>query len=438
MAMSMGKKIQRAAIEGRLFSVARKYLTIKLDYSLGKLYRYLWTKRMKVNPKQIMFISFQGDYTCNPKYIAEELRRRNLDYEIVCSSRKASLYDETFPEEFRLVEQYTVDYYRELGRSKLVIANSVEFQKKMSAKKKEQCWIETWHGSLGIKRFDASSNNGKEWVAAAKRVGKLSDYIISNSKFENEVYRGSFWPKTQILEYGHPRNDILFNQTDEKRAEVLQKVFPPSEETDEQMQKAAQVDPNQQNETDPIPQEAEEAEINYRYVLYAPTFRDSHSLTPYAVDYERLCAAMSQKFGGEWKVIVRLHPTVRKKTKKLKRSKNVINLSSYPDIQELMLIADAAITDYSSWIYDFMLTRKPGFIFATDIESYNQERGFYYPLSSTPFPIARDNDELENNILNFDDALYRSRLEEFLKDKGCFEDGNAAKRVVDLIEKIMG
>lgn len=100
-------------------------------------------------------------------------------------------------------------------------------------------------------------------------------------------------------------------------------------------------------------------------------------------------------------------------------------------------ITDVAITDYSSWIYDFMLMRKPGFIFATDIEEYNTERGFYYPIESTPFPIAVDNDELIDNILKFDETSYATNLEKFLEDKGCVEDGHAAERAVDLIYRIL-
>ncbi|MBR0507599.1 MAG: CDP-glycerol glycerophosphotransferase family protein [Clostridia bacterium] len=409
MAKSMGKRIQAAAIEGRLFSKAKEYLTKKLDSSIGSLYRLLWTRKQKVNPRQILFISFQGDYTCNPKYIAEELRKRNPDYEIVWSARKASLYNQSFPEEYRLVEQYSADFYRELGRSKLVVANSVEFQELKSAKKKEQCWIETWHGSLGIKRFDAASNGGKQWVAAAKRVGRLCDYLISDSTFENEVYRNSFWPKTTILEYGHPRNDILFNRSEELRGKMLQKVLG----------------------------RAKEPADGVRFVLYAPTFRDSHSTASYSVDYDRLCAALSQRFGGTWNVLVRLHPTVRENANELRYGPNVIDLSSYPDMQEIMVIADAAVTDYSSWIFDYLLTGKPGFLYATDLASYDQERGFYYPLSDTPFSIAKNNDELEADILRFDDALYRTRAEAFLKDKGCFERGDAAERTADLIETIM-
>ena len=80
----------------------------------------------------------------------------------------------------------------------------------------------------------------------------------------------------------------------------------------------------------------------------------------------------------------------------------------------------------------------PGFIFATDIEEYNTERGFYYPLESTPFPIARDNDELVRAVEQFDEAGYKDDVERFLAEKGCIEDGHAAERVADKIAELTG
>lgn len=106
-------------------------------------------------------------------------------------------------------------------------------------------------------------------------------------------------------------------------------------------------------------------------------------------------------------------------------------------MQELIAIADIAITDYSSWIYDFVLLRKPGFIYATDIDHYNNERGFYYSLESTPFPVATTNEELMTNIIQFDQIIYENRVEEFLREKGCCEDGNASKRVVEKIQELI-
>ena len=102
------------------------------------------------------------------------------------------------------------------------------------------------------------------------------------------------------------------------------------------------------------------------------------------------------------------------------------------------MISDVAITDYSSWIYDYILTRRPGFIFATDIYSYETERGFYYPLSSTPFPVSTNNETLIENILLFDEKQYEKNVDVFLEEKGCIDDGHASQRVVDKIIELVG
>ena len=105
------------------------------------------------------------------------------------------------------------------------------------------------------------------------------------------------------------------------------------------------------------------------------------------------------------------------------------------DMQELLAAADCLITDYSSCAFDFMLTRRPVFLYTPDIREYDTQRGFYYPLTSTPFPLAQNNAELQKNIDSFDEAAYRQKVEAFLAGKGCIEDGHASERVAELIEK---
>ena len=91
----------------------------------------------------------------------------------------------------------------------------------------------------------------------------------------------------------------------------------------------------------------------------------------------------------------------------------------YPDIQELLAASDIMITDYSSCMFDFMLSAKPAFIFATDIEKYNSDRGFYYSLDTTPFAIASNNEKLVENILNFEETSYKKDVKSFIKGKPC-------------------
>ena len=70
---------------------------------------------------------------------------------------------------------------------------------------------------------------------------------------------------------------------------------------------------------------------------------------------------------------------------------------------------------------------------STDIEDFNTERGFYYPLDSTPIKLAFNNDDMINNILNYDDVEYQKEVDKFLKDRGCFEKGNASFKTVNKI-----
>ncbi len=111
----------------------------------------------------------------------------------------------------------------------------------------------------------------------------------------------------------------------------------------------------------------------------------------------------------------------------------VIDVSGYADMQELIAAADIGITDYSSWIFDFMLTRRPAFIYAEDINDYIHSRGFYYSLRETPFLIADSNETLNNNIVQFDETAYLHKVDLFLKERGCYEKGNASERLTEFI-----
>ncbi len=275
-------------------------------------------------------------------------------------------------------------------------------------KRDDQIYLQTGHGSLGIKKIGMDdgniSDNKKNLI---KKEAKELNYFISNSSFETEVYsRGFCYDKDKIREYGHARNDIFFKDI----LPVKQKVY------------------SYYNLNDDV-----------KTLLYVPTFRKDGRYECFDIDYDNLVKVLSEKFGGEWKILVRFHPRTQKHLSKFFNSENpnVINATYYDDIQELLASSDMAITDYSSCIFDFMMTRRPAFIFATDIEDFDQDQGCYYPLSATPFPVATSNKELLDAVLKFDYDRYRIETEKFIKGKGCIEDGHAAERIVDLIENIM-
>ena len=381
-----------------------------MDEGIGILVRKIFYFIPEIEPKKIVFMTYKNDYTCNPKYIAEELIRQGLDYDLVWAVDKNSLKKkEQFPNQIRLVKRGSFEFFYEIASAKIWVDNALNFIWKPCPKKKEQIYLQTWHGSLGIKRIGETDVKNKRWLWSAKYCNQLTNYCISNSNFEsNEVYRTTYWEKTPILLYGHARNDILVNASPKVISEVKEKV----------------VQFFGLNENDKI-------------VLYAPTFRDGDTIDCYNLDYCALIEALEKKFGGNWKVLSRFHFKNAKKGNNLNLDGQVYNATTYLDIQELILVADIGITDYSSWIYDFMLTRKPGFIFALDRELYENERGFYYSLDETPFPVAENNQELIEKILNFNIKNYVDDVERFLQDKGSVDDGHASERIVEKIKTII-
>lgn len=396
----MFKKVINSIKEGTFFEKVKH----KINVNVKKVLRKIMLKNTKIDPKKVIFITFQGKYTCNPKAIAEEFIRRNSDYKLVWVVRKEDLKErDKFPSELKLVVRESLEFYKELASSKFIIENANDTVYMKYNKRPGQVIIQTWHGSLGFKRLDKVKNEA--WVAKADELGNETDFIVSNSEFENMVYRTSYWENTEILEYGHARNDMLLNKT--KYNKMNKKV-----------------------------REYYNIDKNTKILLYAPTFRDDFSADTYNLDYAKLLDALKEKFGGNWVIMVRFHFKLRNVDFSDDLTDNIINATDYYDMQELLCAADIGITDYSSWLCDFVLTEKPGFIYCNDMDKYVDERGFYYPLSETPFPVSKTNDELEKNILNFDIKKYEKQRQSFLKKRGCYEKGNASKRIVDKIYEL--
>jgi CDP-glycerol glycerophosphotransferase len=369
---------------------------------------------LKVNKNKIVCSNmFSGGYGCNPKYITEYLIKHNNNYDMVWLTDKRFLKKNNFPDNIRLVDYKSKNAIYELSTAKLIIINlRIEWYYKNGWRKKlSQKLIQTWHGSFGIKKIGQENlwtNADKSLMRSLKLDSDNTDYIISNSNFETDIYKNSFMFNQKILEYGHPRNDVFFCPQ-EKKDTIRNKVL-----------SAYGIDGED------------------KLVLYAPTFRDDKKTDCFKLNSCELLTALKENFRGNYKLLVRFHPRLKRYSSELFNfGADIIDASYYPDIQELLIASDAMITDYSSCIFDFMLSRKPAFVFATDIEEYNNIRGFYYKLEQTPFTISKNNAELAENIKNFDAKKYDSAITGFLKSKGSVEDGNASERVARLITDIM-
>ncbi|MCL1797447.1 MAG: CDP-glycerol glycerophosphotransferase family protein [Eggerthellaceae bacterium] len=363
----------------------------------------------KVKPRKIMFMTYSNTYMCNPKYICEELLKRNAGCEVVWAVGTQTDRS-AFPDGIKLVPKYSAEFFRDLASSKVWVDNALCFMWVWFPKKEEQIWFNTWHGSMGLKRIGQNDVRSRRWRRVAKRTGRLTDYCISNSAFEDEVFKTTHWPKTAILPYGHARNDPLVSSSPALVAAIKEKVS------------------NHYG-----------FDRKAKIVLYAPTFREGGTTKGYDIDYERLLQNLAAHFGGKWQVLVRYHFHDRGSygvQGSIGGKSGVVNATDYPDMQELLLAADVGITDYSSWICDYVLTSKPGFLYAYDLAEYSSGRGLYYPLEITPFPLSTDNDGLMRAIELFDQGKYEEDCKNFLVERGSYEEGNAAKRIVDDILRI--
>lgn len=395
-----------------------KSINDALDVGFALLSIRLLRHFTPVKRNKILFTNFSGAYECNPKYICEEILRRKLPWEIVwvvwghgaAGHKRNDTSPGNYPPELILTERYSGDFYRHLFSAHAIVDNGSSFISADYPKKRGQFVLNTWHGSLGIKRFPKDDGGkGSRYNQAGARIARATDLIVSNSAFEEMYYRETYFGHTPVKRLGHARNDLFFNH-DQAFTEGIQR----------KVRTALGIPPGA------------------KICLYAPTFRDDHDLRPYDIPYGRLMGALSRRFGGDWVVLTRFHFRTKKYTSSINFPPGVIPATDYPDIHELMFCADAGITDYSSWICEYIHTRRPGFLFATDMAHYGDvERGFYDPLDKMPFPLSTDGDGLMRSILEFDEAKYLADCDAFVARKECIDDGHSAERIVDLLEKVM-
>ena len=336
--------------------------------------------------------------------------KNNYKYNLVWLVKDPSSQKEEFPDSIKLVKFDTRDALDELATAQFWISNCrlISFLSRGLEKKSNQTYIQTWHGFLGIKKVesDVAGSLSEGYIKYSRQDSSYIDFFISPSRFDSSIIRSSFWYGGELLECGYPRNDI-FNLKKESIVLIINKL-----------------------------RERFNLSTNYGVVLYAPTFRNNNSIDVYNLDIDFLTKNLKSKFHKDFYTLIRLHPNISNLSSNfVEKHPYCIDVSSYSDMQELLLLADILITDYSSICFDFALSNKPVFLFATDINEYLHERGFYLDLNKLPYSISKSNDELMSNIIEFDYNSYLLNLNKFKQNQGYFEYNSASKEVCDLLYK---
>jgi CDP-glycerol glycerophosphotransferase (TagB/SpsB family) len=278
-------------------------------------------------------------------------------------------------------------------------------------KKQGQVYIQTKHwASVTLKKFYLDSKtitDIPEDVAYWKRDSQKIDYITTGSDFDTESSRRGFDFHKDVVQIGSPRSDAMFMKEKYKKKVCC----------------------------------AFGLDMSTRILLYAPTYRYQKGKAVHLgevrdvdLDYDAVRNMLESRFGGEWCIMLRLHPGNEKEIEKLKLPDYVIDASMYSDGQEIVSACDVLISDYSSIMFEPAFVKKPVFLFATDRKDYiDKEYDLLIDYDTLPFPIAESNEELVRNIVNFDRAKYEKKLDDFMDRYGVHEDGHASERAAEFI-----
>lgn len=368
------------------------------------LYRFF--SLFPIKNKKILFQSYYGaNYGCNPKYLSEYIVSHYPDkFKVVWCFVSPNNHKGVFG--VTIVKHGGISYSYHLATAGTIIHN---YRMETSfRKRKRQLYIQTWHSSLRLKMIEADAEGAmsKRYKEMAINDSKQIDLMVSGCKFSTDIFKRAFWYNGEILNIGTPRTDIFYKQDDTIKDKVRCTLG-----IDDQV----------------------------KILLYAPTFRANHSLEYYDVDVNKVLGALNDKFGKQWKMVIRLHPHLQNLSHEMvgKYDGRVIDATNYDDIQELLYTSDALISDYSSLVFDFMFTNRPIWLYASDYEEYiRKERGVYFDISTLPFSLSQNNAELIDNIYKFNQATFESLIMNFKNTIGSFEKGNASKLLTENIIRL--
>jgi CDP-glycerol glycerophosphotransferase len=173
---------------------------------------------------------------------------------------------------------------------------------------------------------------------------------------------------------------------------------------------------------------------NVKLVMYAPTWRDFKRTATGKWDTVNFLDENIQLPQGFQLLFRGHHNTHAAHTDAV--AGNAIDVTKYPDVTDLYLAADVLVTDYSSVMFDYTVTGKPILFLAPDLERYRSERGFYFDYEAeVPGPILNSDAQLLTALENLDALIaeYAPKYRAWQAKFDHAEDGQAAKRVVDIV-----
>lgn len=369
-------------------------------YKLAYFHRYL---KQPVKENVILFETFMAkNYSDSPKYIYEYIAQNHPEYECVWAINDGA----KIPYGAKTVKRFSFQYAYYLAVSKYLVFNVRP--PLWYRKREEQVFLETWHGTP-LKRlvFDQEevTSASPKYKQQFYRQRKDWDFLVSANPFSTKTFRSCFLYEGEMLEYGYPRNDILYWPNKDEIAQQLKEKLG-------------------------IPKDK-------KTILYAPTWRDDqhYGSGQYKFELALDLKLMKEHLQDDYVVLLRTHHYISDHIDVSGLGDFVINLSSYDDISEIYLISDICITDYSSVFFDYANLKRPILFYTYDFDKYkNQLRGFYIDMNTeVPGPLLYTSEQVVQAIEDIDEITeeYKERYDQFYDRFCCYDDGHASEHVAE-------
>ena len=271
--------------------------------------------------------------------------------------------------------------------------------------RKEAELIQVWHAVGAFKRFGHSRAGLPGAPASNSRTHRNYTKAVVSSNSVISYYAEGFGIEEQnVKSIGIPRTDVFFDDSYKKsKKEELYNKYPFTK--------------------------------GKKVIMFAPTFRGKGKTTAYfpfeQIDFKSIYEDLNE----EYIFILKLHPFVKEQLNIPKEYKDFYyDFSAYREINDLLLITDVLITDYSSVCFEYALLNKPMVFFAFDVDEYTRNRDFYYSYQDfIPGPIVKTTHELISSI--HQKVFNQEKVNKFVDLFYDQKDGKSSKRFVDHLLK---
>ncbi len=364
-----------------LFAVCRAY------------YRLLSKKDIVKN--RVTFMSGRRDELGgNPQFVYELIKdREDIDFQFLLFSDPAG--------HNRI--KNVVKFLKLYASSRIVIVDDYFRLLNLVDKRDEVKLFQLWHACGAFKTFGFTRLGKKGGPKQTDPNHRMYDYaIVSSQEIAKHYAEGFGLSDENVVATGIPRTDIFM---DTQYAERVRNRF---------YEKHPQLK-------------------NKKIMLFAPTFRGNGQMSAFYPMSAFNPQEVYEELGGEYAILIKLHPFCPERFEIPEHYKNVIiDLSDDDELNDLLFVTDLLVTDYSSVVFEASLLNIPMMFYAYDLYDYISSRDFYYDFEGfVPGKIVFSQRELVESICEKD--FEQQRVDGFKNKFFDHLDGKSSQRVADLI-----